>query len=293
MRWLRMLALCSTIMAFAQPGDVKAIELPHAESVPGGIAIVELGVDGEQPPVVHYNGKRVMVVAKANPHHRWVAVTGIPLAVQPGQQTLTVETKGKEKQVAFTVKDKTYESQYITLKNKRQVNPTQKDLERIHRETKLIRGALSHWSDMPALQTRFQLPVNGILTSPFGLRRFFNKQPRKPHSGLDIAAPVGTPIISPAAGTVLRTGKYFFNGNTVLIDHGEGLVTMYCHMSRIKVKEGQKVAAGEVIGAVGRTGRVTGPHLHWGVSLNDTSIDPGLFFDDLHKALKGKHKHRH
>jgi len=153
-------------------------------------------------------------------------------------------------------------------------------MERITRESKQIKSALRHWSPQDDVVVAFQKPVEGPTSSPFGLRRFFNEQARNPHSGLDIAAAEGAPIHAPAPGIVLDTGEFFFNGNTVLLDHGQGLVTMYCHMSKIDVEPGQTVNSGDLLGEVGMTGRVTGPHLHWGVSLNDARVDPLLFLPE-------------
>ncbi len=124
---------------------------------------------------------------------------------------------------------------------------------------------------------KFIKPAQGPYSSSFGLRRFFNKQPRNPHSGLDIAAEKGTPIIAPAAGVVINTGDYFFNGKTIFLDHGQGLITMYCHMKEISIKEGDFVNVNDMLGTVGSSGRVTGAHLHWSVILNNTTVEPLLF----------------
>ena len=152
-------------------------------------------------------------------------------------------------------------------------------MERITRERAEMDTAFNHFRPVKRPDTDFDLPTEGIVSSSFGLRRILNDQPRSPHSGLDIAASEGTRIRSPAAGIIVATGDYFFNGNTVLIDHGQGLITMYCHMSSIRVEVGQAVNKGQYIGDVGKTGRVTGAHLHWGVSLNNARVNPGLFLN--------------
>jgi murein DD-endopeptidase MepM/ murein hydrolase activator NlpD len=207
-------------------------------------------------------------------------VIGLPLGTRPGTHSLTLRTRdGRQTNVAFQVNDKQYQTQHLTIKDKRKVNPEKRDMQRIGREQQRIKSALANWDPHSPESLRFELPVEAPMSSPFGLRRFFNEQPRKPHSGLDLAAAAGTPVRAPAAGRISDTGDFFFNGNTVFIDHGQGLVTMYCHLSRIDVKTGQRVQAGEVIGAVGQTGRVTGPHLHWSVSLNDARVDPALFLN--------------
>jgi murein DD-endopeptidase MepM/ murein hydrolase activator NlpD len=207
----------------------------------------------------------------------WVAVVGIPLTAQPGVHSLTVRSGSQSTQRPFTVRDKYYAESRISLQNPRMVNPVEADLKRIAEDQETIKAALSHWTESVLVQEPFILPVEGRLSSPFGLRRYFNGEARRPHSGLDIAAPVGTPIRAPAPGRVVDAGHYFFNGKTVFLDHGQGLVTMYCHLDRIDVRLDQVVRRGAIIGLVGKTGRVTGAHLHWSVSLNRTMVEPLLF----------------
>jgi murein DD-endopeptidase MepM/ murein hydrolase activator NlpD len=267
--------LLSFIALLVMSTALNAASLPRETAVPGGIALVDLGSSSSGAmPQASFQGNRVMV----QPHEgRWWAIVGLPLATQPGKQSVKVTgADAAARSIEFAVNDKRYTEQRLTLKNKKMVEPDLEDLKRIAREQKLSREAFAQWSDKEEVPLQFSTPVSGRLSSPFGLRRFFNDQARAPHSGLDIAAPQGTPVLAPAAGTVIETGEYYFNGNSVFIDHGQGLVSMYCHLETIKVKKGDQIAQGELLATVGMTGRATGPHLHWSVSLNDARIDPSL-----------------
>lgn len=258
-----------------------ATSAPTHSPVPGGVAVLDIPVSlasTSEPPAVYFRDHRVMVIDKQDdPGAKWRAIVGLPLQVKPGEHKLDIQGAGQKKtELSFLINNKSYKKQYITLKNKRQVNPYAKDLVRIRSETAEILNAYQHWNNSIPPVTRLAMPVAGEMSSPFGLRRYFNNEPRNPHSGIDIAAPQGTPILAPANGTVLTTGDYFFNGNTVILDHGHGLVTLYCHLQSISVEPGDEVSKGDPIGLLGMTGRVTGPHLHWSVSLNNARIDPAL-----------------
>lgn len=267
-------------LGFAQA--VAADLLPQPLAVPGGIAIVPLSADNGPAPRVYFESQRVMVVRH---NHQWQAVVGLPLSLAPGNHALRAQRSDTAPQTySFSVQPKQYAAQHLTLQNKRMVNPTAEDLKRIDRDQAEIGQAFAAWTETDTPPLAFALPAAGRLSSGFGLRRYFNGEGRQPHSGLDIAAPPGTVITAPAAGTVIATGNYFFNGNTVFLDHGQGLITMYNHLHRISVKPGRRVRQGEIIGEVGMTGRVTGAHLHWSVSLNNTRVDPMLFLNESELA---------
>ena len=249
-----------------------ANELPIESNVPGGVVIVP--IKSKDRPKVFFYDRKVMVIGKSQ---NWKAIVGIPLKIELGEHKLKVVSNSAEANYLFEVVDKEYEAQYLTIKNKRQVNPNQEDMLRISKERKLISKVKTNWREINNIPLRFIKPAKGPFSSAFGLRRFFNNQPRNPHSGLDIAAETGTPIVAPAAGIVTNAGDYFFNGKTVFLDHGQGLITMYCHMENISVEEGDIVDVNDLLGTIGSTGRVTGAHLHWSVILNSTTVEPLLF----------------
>ena len=237
--------------------------------VPGGVAVIELG-NGPSAPQARYQGKPTLVVREDG--ERWIAIVGIRC-----RQRLAPAAGGRWPQHQLRVGNRDYRAQHITLKNQRRVNPNPRTSSAS--SVNWMSRTAPTGSSAPASRGNllFDRPVDGPLSSPFGLRRFFNGEERNPHSGLDFAAKTGTPIKAPAAGQVILTGDYFFNGKTVFVDHGQGLISMFCHLSEIGVKVGDQLARGQVLGKVGATGRATGPHLHWNVSLNDARVDPAIF----------------
>jgi murein DD-endopeptidase MepM/ murein hydrolase activator NlpD len=278
----RALRSLPVLLAAALAGAAaSAVDLPQPRQVPGGVAVLALG-PSPQAPRVSFNGTPVLVIGDAD---RWTAVVGIALAAKPGRATLVVDRPGRPEaeRLGFVIEPVRYAEQRLTVAPGK-VDLSAQDLARYERERVHLADVAATFSAELPTTLRLLPPTAGPRSSSFGLRRVFNGQARNPHSGMDIAAAAGTAVVAPAAGRVIDTGDYFFNGHTVWLDHGSGLLSMLCHLESVFVKPGDAVAAGQRIATVGASGRVTGPHLHWSVSLNRAMVDPALFLADAPTA---------
>ena len=270
--------LLSVATALRSVSALAQMVLPRHAPYPGGVAVVKLG-ETDAPPVldVAYGGNRVLVIRRDD---GVFGIVGIPLDAKPGPQKLHVAAGQDAVQLvyetAFDIEARAYTVQHLKI-DPRFLKPSAADQKRIDAEWPLIDAAKKHWSDTQPSTFALDLPATGRLSARFGQRRVLNGIESAPHAGLDVAIGSGTPVRAAAAGHVIVTGDYFYAGQSVFVDHGQGFITLYIHLSRIDVKAGDTVARGAPLGLSGATGRVTGPHLHWSVLLNGVYVDPELF----------------
>ncbi len=269
--WLRAL-LCFALLC---PIAVLATSFqpPRDSRVPGGVAVLTIAKADAPMPTVTYDGARAWVMRRDD---TWVAIIGLPLSIQAGEHAISVTQNEATRIQKFVVNSKRYPVQKLKL-DKAMVDPPPAVMARIERESAHLKNMRAYWRDSDATSAAFVLPAVGRLSSRFGVARVLNGKPRSPHAGLDVAVGVGTPINAPADGIVLDAGDYYYCGKTMMIDHGNGLITMNCHLSEFIAKPGDIVKQGQRVALSGSTGRATGPHLHWSVFLNGVSVEPELF----------------
>lgn len=263
-------ASSSTHAAMPIVGVISKSSPLSSTTWPGGIAVLPVPA---QTISATYRGRRLLLFAG----HAYI---GISLAETPGPREVEFVAQGVTHKATLQIRPKDYSEQHLTLKNPRMVNPTATDLVRIAREQNILDAARAHFAAQAPDAMQLWKPTEGPLSSSFGSRRILNGEARNPHSGLDIAAAAGAPVLTPAPGRVSVVGDFFFTGSTVLIDHGMGFLTLYAHLSQVDVKQGDVLTTGQRLGRVGATGRATGPHLHWAVYLNGVAVDPALLVID-------------
>lgn len=293
--FLSLLILVNIVIANENKYDpLKMIRLPKHKSVPGGIAIIPLDLNTIDIPKVFFNNQQILVINYNNSkserdliaHKDWIAIVGIPMETKPGLHKISIflnqnQIEGSKFEdyieKSFLVTNHKYPTERLKLL-KKFTNPSYAEQLRINQDQQLIKKAYEYRSVLIPNLGLFK-PVEGRKTSPFGLKRILNGKHKGFHSGLDLAAAIGTKVMAASYGRVILIGNFFYTGNSVFIDHGQGLITSYAHLNSIQVKEGDLVNNKTVIGNVGMTGRSTGPHLHWSVSINNVRVNPELFLD--------------
>ena len=268
------------VSSLAKTADVQPEGwFPTEQRIPGGVALIDISDEYQPGYQVVFRNHPVKVIHQGDAS---IAIVGIPLQSQTEVVKLEIRdltniTGHLMASIKFNLLEADYPTEHLTITDNNKVSPNSLSLKRIRQESLIINKALRQWQIAEVDFQQMQMPVTGRLSSEFGRRRIINDQPRKPHSGIDIAAPLGTEVIAPNGGVISAMGDYFFNGNTLFIDHGEGMVSMFCHLDKILVKVGDPVSKGQLVANVGSSGRVTGPHLHWSLSLNDARVNPLLF----------------
>jgi len=257
-----------TIVLACAPVGAQSVRVEPASVAVGGLAVVRTDAP---PSRGTFDGSPLRFFTA---HGAFFALVGVDLDRSPGQYPIEIETRdGKQLRAALEVRGRQFPEERLTVP-KAYVEPDHATLARIEREQRLLAGLWNQTAPEPSWRGTFLPPAEGSAGSAFGLRRFFNGEPRSPHAGIDFRAPEGAPVRASNRGRVVLARGLFFTGNTVVIDHGCGLFTLYVHLSELAVHQGAWVDRGQQIGKVGMTGRATGPHLHFAVRLGDARIDP-------------------
>lgn len=257
---------------------IFSIKLESRAFQPGEAVLIRLeNIPSFREAALRFKGKKIPFIKLEN-NNELMAVIGLDMDTKPGFYSLKITlalSDGSllEKEKRIVVEEKSFPVKKLWVEEKF-VTPPLEVIERIQREARIIQGVYSLVSNDWYGKGRFILPVEGRVTPNFGEKRIYNNKPRSAHNGVDIASPAGTPIRASNSGKIVLASDLYFAGKSVIIDHGLGVFTFYCHLSEITVKRGTSVKKGEVIGKAGATGRVTGPHLHWSVRVNDGRVDP-------------------
>jgi murein DD-endopeptidase MepM/ murein hydrolase activator NlpD len=280
-------AACAAVIMTASPQahaadpDFKA-DLSATDVIDGSVLRVDVHVpkgllaDSDEVTGEFEETKFWFFPAPEKGEGTYEAIVGVPHNHKPGPAEIKVFVKGTLRSLPIKISDAKYPSETLKV-SKRHVNPKKKDLEQIKSDIAEVGKIYSNITKQRYWKGPFVLPVNSSVTSVYGTKRVFNGQMQSFHNGLDLKAPTGTPIHAAGPGVVVLAKSLFFTGNTVLIDHGYGVVTLYAHMSKLEVKSGQHVDAGQLLGLSGMTGRANGPHLHWGVIINKVKVNPAEF----------------
>ena len=274
-------ALLSQEQNREEPPEI-VFELNSHSFHPGDVVQVVLRDDSEFVKFVllRFQDRKFAMVKKRD-SHKFIAFIGLDLDLKPGNYSvsvtfLSIDGRQQSKKEPIIVLPKEFPVRKLWV-NEKYVTPPEDSLERIKRESELLSAVYGMYTPMWLGEGNFIIPSEGEMAPNFGERRIFNNQPRSPHSGIDISSPLGADVKASNSGSVVVANDLYYAGKTVVIDHGLGVFSQYCHFSKIKVRIGDQVSKGDVIGEIGATGRVTGPHLHWAFKVSGSRVNPKSF----------------
>jgi murein DD-endopeptidase MepM/ murein hydrolase activator NlpD len=266
-----LIAVLGGVLALA-PAPVR-VSTSASPIRPGSVVLLTIAVDRTAAALSVHAFDREFPAFEIAPG-RWQSLVGVDLDVAPAAYQVSVDA-GPEGSTTHPLLVLPREFRTRMLKvDPTLVTPPPQEMDRVTRETELVRGLLDAPPTAKLWQGAFVRPVADPANSSFGTRSIYNGEPRTPHTGTDFLSPTGRPVAAPNAGRVVLAGPLYFTGGTVIVDHGLGVVSLFAHLSAIDVREGEMVRKGAILGKVGATGRVTGPHLHWTVRISGARVDP-------------------